>query len=168
MMLQMYQPSPWCEWKWYLLEHKWKYIFIFFKNKSSTISLIHLNLVLFFGLFMRHMGYMNFIISSQNRYSPTVRPLYALFFVLLQFYKPFYVKNKKNDNFICLLKFECAKRLKAHSRAIPDKDNDNLMVLSHYMNQSFHDLISISPNGAYLHAYSVKTFLIPTHIFISE
>ena len=33
---------------------------------------------------------------------------------------PFYVKKKKNDNFMCLLEFECAKRLKAHSRAIPE------------------------------------------------
>ena len=32
---------------------------------------------------------------------------------------PFYVKKKKIDNFMCLLEFECAKRLKAHSRAIP-------------------------------------------------
>ena len=33
---------------------------------------------------------------------------------------PFYVKKKKIDNFMCLLEFECAKRLKAHSWAIPD------------------------------------------------
>ena len=31
----------------------------------------------------------------------------------------FYVKKKKMDNFMCLLESECAKRLKAHSRAIP-------------------------------------------------
>ena len=54
-----------------------------------------------------------------HRDSPTVWPLCAFFFVLLQFYVPFYVKNKKIDNFMCLLEFECAKRLKAHSRAIP-------------------------------------------------
>ena len=33
---------------------------------------------------------------------------------------PFYVKKKKNGNFMCLLEFECAKRQKVHSRAIPD------------------------------------------------
>ena len=54
------------------------------------------------------------------RDSPTVWPLCAFFFILLQFYVPFYVKKKKNDNFMCLLEFECAKRLKAHSRAIPE------------------------------------------------
>ena len=32
---------------------------------------------------------------------------------------PFYVKKKNIDNFMCLLEFECTKRLKAHSRAIP-------------------------------------------------
>ena len=53
------------------------------------------------------------------RDSPTVWPLCAFFFILLQFYVPFYVKKKKNDNFMCLLEFECAKRLKAHSRAVP-------------------------------------------------
>ena len=53
------------------------------------------------------------------RDSPTVWPPCAFFFILLQFYVPFYVKKKKIDNFMCLLEFECAKRLKAHSRAIP-------------------------------------------------
>ena len=53
------------------------------------------------------------------RDSPTVWPLCAFFFILLQFYVPFYVKKKKIENFMCLLEFECAKRLKAHSRAIP-------------------------------------------------
>ena len=32
---------------------------------------------------------------------------------------PFYVKLEKIDNFMCLLEFECAKRLRAHSQAIP-------------------------------------------------
>ena len=53
------------------------------------------------------------------RDSLTMWPLCAFFFILLQFYVPFYVKKKKIDNFMCLLEFECAKRLKAHSRAIP-------------------------------------------------
>ena len=35
-------------------------------------------------------------------------------------YVPFYVKKRKLDNFMCLLEFECAKRLKAHSHAIPE------------------------------------------------
>ena len=56
-------------------------------------------------------------VYSMYRVSPTVWPLCAFFFVLLQFYVPFYVKNKKIDNFMCLLEF--AKRLKAHSWAIP-------------------------------------------------
>ena len=30
----------------------------------------------------------------------------------------FYVKKKKMDNFMCLLEFECAKRLRAYSQAI--------------------------------------------------
>ena len=60
-----------------------------------------------------------FTLLPLSRDSPTVWPLCAFFFILLQFYVPFYVKKKKNDNFVCLLEFECAKRLKAHSRAIP-------------------------------------------------
>ena len=31
-----------------------------------------------------------------------------------------YVRKKKMDNFMCLFEFECAKRLRAHSQAIPD------------------------------------------------
>ena len=52
----------------------------------------------------------------------------CLFFihVLLQFYVPSYVKKKKMDNFMCLLEFECAKRLKAHSQAIPEGGTDIL------------------------------------------
>ena len=57
--------------------------------------------------------------ESNFRDSPTVWPLCAFFFISLQLYVPFYVKKKKIDNFMCLLEFECAKRLKAHSRAIP-------------------------------------------------
>ena len=64
-----------------------------------------------------------YIVSSCSclcaRDSPTMWPLCALFFILLQFYVPFYVKKEKIDNLMCLLEFECAKRLKAHSRAIP-------------------------------------------------
>ena len=56
---------------------------------------------------------------SISRDSPTMWPLCALFFILLQFYVPFYVKKEKIDNLMCLLEFECAKRLKAHIRAIP-------------------------------------------------
>ena len=36
---------------------------------------------------------------------------------------PFYEKKKKVDNFICLLEFEWAKRLKAYSQAIPAFDD---------------------------------------------
>ena len=42
---------------------------------------------------------------------------------------PFYVKKKKNDNFMCLLEFECAKRLKAHSRAIPGFDTSMFQMI---------------------------------------
>ena len=52
------------------------------------------------------------------RDSPTVWPLCAFFSILPQFYVPFYVR-KKNYNCMCLLEFECAKRLKPRSRAIP-------------------------------------------------
>ena len=49
------------------------------------------------------------------RDSPTVWYLSAFSPILSQFYVPFYVKKKKKmDNFMCLLEFECAKRLKAH------------------------------------------------------
>ena len=42
------------------------------------------------------------------------------------FYVPFYMKREKLDNFMCLLIFECTKRLKAHSQAIPGQAlNDN-------------------------------------------
>ena len=54
-----------------------------------------------------------------GRDSPTLWCLCALFSILLKFYVSFYVKKKKMDNFMCLLEFKCAKRLKAHSRAIP-------------------------------------------------
>ena len=62
------------------------------------------------------------------RDSPTVWPLCAFFFILLQFHVPFYVKKKKNDNFMCLLEFECAKRLKAHSRAIPELERQGFFL----------------------------------------
>ena len=39
-------------------------------------------------------------------------------------------KKKKNDNFMCLLEFECAKRLKAHSRAIPAIINDIAFIMA--------------------------------------
>ena len=65
----------------------------------------------------------HYILEYMYRDSPTVWPLCALFFISLQFYVPFYVKKKKIDNFMCLLEFECAKRLKAHSRAIPACSN---------------------------------------------
>ena len=55
-----------------------------------------------------------------GRDSPTVWCLCALFPTLPQFYVPLYVKKKKNDNFMCLLEFQCVKRLKAHSQAIPE------------------------------------------------
>ena len=61
----------------------------------------------------------SFLSLNDSRDSPTVSPLCVFFFILLQFYVPFYVKKKKIDNLMCLLEFECAKRLKAHSRAIP-------------------------------------------------
>ena len=44
-----------------------------------------------------------------------------LFSYIAQFFCALLCENeKKNDNFMCLLEFECAKRLKAHSQAIPD------------------------------------------------
>ena len=56
------------------------------------------------------------------RDSPTVWCLCALFLILPQFYIPFYVKKTKMDNFMCLLEFECAKRLRTHSEATLDMD----------------------------------------------
>ena len=53
------------------------------------------------------------------RDSPAVWCLCVFFPILPQLYVPFYVKKRKLDNFMCLLEFECAKRLKAHSQAIP-------------------------------------------------
>ena len=53
------------------------------------------------------------------RDSPTIWCLCAFFLILLQSYVPFYVKKEKMGNSMCLLEFECAKRLKAHSQAIP-------------------------------------------------
>ena len=32
---------------------------------------------------------------------------------------PFYIKKQEMDNLMCLLEFKCAKRLKAHSQALP-------------------------------------------------
>ena len=39
------------------------------------------------------------ILYLPNRDSPTVWPLCAFFFILLQFYVPFYMKKKKIDNY---------------------------------------------------------------------
>ena len=58
--------------------------------------------------------------NIESRDSPTVWCLCAFFPIVPQFYVPFYVKRKKMDNFMCLLEFECAKRLRAHSQAIPE------------------------------------------------
>ena len=57
---------------------------------------------------------------SNIRDSPTIWCLCALFPILLQSYVPFYVKKEKIGNSMCLLELECAKRLKAHSQAIPE------------------------------------------------
>ena len=51
--------------------------------------------------------------------SLTVLCLCAFSPILPQFYVPFYVKKEKMDNFMCILEFECTKRLKVHSQAIP-------------------------------------------------
>ena len=56
---------------------------------------------------------------STFRDSPTIWCLCAFFLILLQSYVPFYVKKEKMCNSMCLSEFECAKRLKAHSQAIP-------------------------------------------------
>ena len=63
---------------------------------------------------IKQIQYLTLKIKGQgHRDSPTVWCLCAFFAVLSQCYVPFYVKNRKLDNFICLLEFECAKRLKA-------------------------------------------------------
>ena len=54
------------------------------------------------------------------RDSPTIWCLCAFSSMLFHFYVPFYVKKEKIYNFMCLLEFECIKRLKAHSQAIPE------------------------------------------------
>ena len=53
------------------------------------------------------------------RDSPTAWCRCAFFCILPQCYVPSNMKKTKIDNFVCLLEFECAKRQKAHSRAIP-------------------------------------------------
>ena len=75
---------------------------------------------------------------TRDRDSPTVWPQCAFFFILLQFYVPFYVKKKKIDNFMCLLEFECAKRLKAHSRAIPEGTRWTFIKTLPYQLTKFH------------------------------
>ena len=77
---------------------------------------------------------------SVNRDSPTIWCLCAFFPKLLQSYVPFYVKKEKMGNSMCLLEFECAKRLKAHSQAIPESTLVQAMAwcrqaTSHYMSQ---------------------------------
>ena len=59
------------------------------------------------------------IIFDGFRDSPTVWCICAFFPILPQFYVPFYMKKRKMDNFMCLLEYKCAKRLRAHSQAIP-------------------------------------------------
>ena len=94
--------------------------------------------------------------SNFIRDSPTVWPLCAFFFILLQFYVPFYVKKKKIDNFMCLLEFECAKRLKAHSRAIP--------VLWLHFSKSYYELITWAlPVKFFFHECHWTPFMISQH-----
>ena len=59
---------------------------------------------------------------------------------------PFYVKKKKIDNFMCLLEFECAKRLKAHSRAIPVNK-----LIKHIFNQVTSNKIQINQEATQIH-----------------
>ena len=54
-----------------------------------------------------------------TRDSPSIWCLCAFFSISFQFYVPLYVQIEKLDNFMCLLEFECIKRLTAHSQAIP-------------------------------------------------
>ena len=54
------------------------------------------------------------------RYSPTIWCLCAFSPSCSPFMCPSKWKIKINDNFMCLLEFECAKRLKAHSQTIPE------------------------------------------------
>ena len=53
------------------------------------------------------------------RDSPSIWCLCAFFSISFQLYVPLYVQIERMENFMCLLEFECAKRLKAHSQAIP-------------------------------------------------
>ena len=70
---------------------------------------------------IKQIQYLTLKIKGQgHKDSPTVWCLCAFFAVLSKCYVPFYVKKRKLDNFMCLLEFECAKRLKAHSHAIPE------------------------------------------------
>ena len=66
-------------------------------------------------------SHVNFISSvlSPSRDLSTVTCLCAFFHPLSNFYVPFYVKNRKIPNFMCLLEFQWAKGTKAHSRVIP-------------------------------------------------
>ena len=70
---------------------------------------------------IKQIQYLTLKIKGQgHKDSPTVWCLCAFFAVLSKCYVSFYVKKRKLDNFMCLLEFECAKRLKAHSHAIPE------------------------------------------------
>ena len=96
---------------------------------------------------IKQIQYLTLKIKGQgHKDSPTVWCLCAFFAVLSKCYVPFYVKKRKLDNFMCLLEFECAKRLKAHSHAIPEvmakvKTNGRIWTLefNRYVCFLFHD-----------------------------
>ena len=79
--------------------------------------------------------------------------LYVPFSLYYYNFMCFYVKKKKIDNFMCLLEFECAKRLKAHSRAIP-------AVFMKIIGHIRHFLINfvLNPNSSLLANYARKLF----------
>ena len=101
--------------RWTMEFFRLHWIFVFFVH-------IHLWLILVFLQFIfKPLSLQN---TQKKRDSPTRWCLYALFHIYcsnFQLYVPFYVNREQIYNFMCLLEFKCAERLKVHSQAIPGR-----------------------------------------------
>ena len=88
------------------------------------------------------------------------RCLCACFLTLLQFYVPFYVKKeKKMYNLMCLLEFECTKRLKVRSQAIPASFLVSDVLPLGAVSYDKHYL-STAPNSRCILSYRILSYLV--------
>ena len=79
-----------------------------------------------------HAGIILGINLANDRESPTddVESMCIFPFIAPILWSLLCEKEKKSDNFMCLLEFECANRLKAHRQAIPANEGCYIVTLS--------------------------------------